>query len=320
MKHFKVLSLFLITLILSASITGCQNDNSDSKENTSKLHVSVSFFAMEEFAKAVGGDRIEISRIIPDGVEPHNFEPKPSDLKYLSTADVFIYNGFNMEPWAESAIESSQNSECIVIESAHRCTPILVDDTEEHPEDVESEHPKDSESEHHHEGNDPHTWLSIQCAKIQVQEIADGLSIADPEGKEYYQDNATSYISKLDSIYTEYSDKFASIDNQHFVTGHAAFAYFCRDYNLEQNSVSNVFATREPSAQQLTELIKYCKENHVTTIFTEELASPLVSETLASELGAKVQPIHTLVNSSNNKSYLELMHENHEQIYQSLKH
>ena len=162
MKHFKVLSLFLITLILSASITGCQNDNLDSKENTSKLHVSVSFFAMEEFAKAVGGDRIEISRIIPDGVEPHNFEPKPSDLKYLSTADVFIYNGFNMEPWAESAIESSQNSECIVIESAHRCTPILVDDTEEHPEDVESEHPKDSESEHHHEGNDPHTWLSIQ--------------------------------------------------------------------------------------------------------------------------------------------------------------
>jgi zinc transport system substrate-binding protein len=87
---------------------------------------------------------------------------------------------------------------------------------------------------------------------------------------------------------------------------------------LEQNSVEDIFAEGEPSAQQLAELVDYCLENNVTTVFAEELASPDVSETLANEVGAKVETIYTIESAEDSKSYLERMRENLEKIYVSL--
>ena len=117
----------------------------------------------------------------------------------------------------------------------------------------------------------------------------------------------------------KYEDQFAKAPHKNFVTGHAAFAYLCRDFGLEQNSVEDVFAEGEPNAAQLAELIKYCKENNITTIFAEEMASPEVSKTLASEVGAKVETIYTIESNEDNKTYLERMYENLTKIAASLK-
>ena len=92
----------------------------------------------------------------------------------------------------------------------------------------------------------------------------------------------------------------------------------CRDFGLTQNSVEDVFAEGEPSAQQLTELVKYCKSNSVTTVFSEEMVSPEVSETLAGEVGAKVETIYTVESAEDGKTYLERMEENLSKIYDSL--
>ena len=99
----------------------------------------------------------------------------------------------------------------------------------------------------------------------------------------------------------------------------AAFAYLCRDFGLEQNSVEDVFAEGEPNAAQLAKLIEYAKENHITTIFAEEMASPEVSKTLAKEVGAKVETIYTIESNEDNKTYLERMDENLTKIAASLK-
>jgi zinc transport system substrate-binding protein len=122
----------------------------------------------------------------------------------------------------------------------------------------------------------------------------------------------------LEDLYEEYEAKFQTVTQKSFVTGHAAFGYLCRDFGLEQNSVEDVFADGEPSAQQLAELVEYCRENDVTTIFAEELASPEVSETLADEVGAEVETIYTIASAEDDKTYLERMEENLEKIYQSL--
>ncbi len=95
-----------------------------------------------------------------------------------------------------------------------------------------------------------------------------------------------------------------------FVTGHAAFAYLSRDFGLEQNSVEDVFAEGEPNAAQLAKLIEYVKENNITTIFAEEMASPEVSKTLAKEVGAKVETIYTIESKEDDKTYLQRMDEN----------
>ena len=269
-----------------------------------KLKVSVTFNAMKEFTEAVGRDKVEISTIIPDGTEPHDFEPKAQDLAGLSTAKVFVYSGFGMESWADKAIQSANNPDLVTVEASKGAEPIKNTD----PGEIEE-----------HGQYDPHIWLSLKGAETEVTNIKDGLVKADPSNKEDYEKNCKDFVSKLESLYTEYDKKFKSAPKKSFVTGHAAFGYLCRDFGLEQNSVEDVYAEGEPSAQQLTDLVKYCREHKVETVFAEEMASPDVSKTLADEVGAKVETVYTVESSEGGKTYLERVESNLSKIYDSLK-
>lgn len=298
----KTLSLILI-LSMMFSLISCNNNSKEADSNHTKLAVSVTFNAMAEFALAVGQDKVDVTTIIPAGTEPHDFEPKAADITGISKASVFIYNGLGMESWVDDAISAAENDNLVVIDSSLHSDPIKnteVDEIEEHG------------------SYDPHLWLGIKSAQIQVQNIADGLAKADPDNKEFYEKNATEYIGQLEAIYSEYKDKFASLENKSFVTGHAAFHYFCKDFGLTQNSVEDVFAEGEPSTKQLANLVDYCKINHVTTIFAEDMASPEISQTLANEVGADVQIIHTMESKEKDVTYLDRMKDNCEKIYTSL--
>ncbi len=313
-KLFVPVLIFCMALFL----VSCKSNAKDTVSDKNKLQVYVSFNALYEFASAVGQDKAEIYTIIPTGAEPHDFEPKAADIAGLSEASLFVYNGLGMEPWAEKAIDAAQNNALTVI-TASEGTNVIENAEDEHEED-EHEEDEHEEDEHGHEHGpyDPHTWLSLKEAKTIVQNIADGFSTANPENKDFYQTNAANYIRELDDIYNEYNDKFAALDNKYFVTGHAAFNYFCRDFGLEQNSVEDVFAEGEPSPQQLAKLVEYCRERKITTIFAEEMASPEVSKTLANEVGAEIQTIYTMESPEDDLSYLERIRENCERVYNSL--
>lgn len=268
-----------------------------------KVRVSVTFDAMKEFVSAVGGDKVEISTIIPDGTEPHDFEPKAQDLAALSTADVFVYNGLGMEAWAQDAVEAADNEDLIVVETSGGADVIVNTD----PEEVEE-----------HGEYDPHIWLSLKGAEIAAQNIRDALAEADPDNADYYEKNCEDFVAQAESLYSEYNEKFQAAEKKSFVTGHAAFAYLCRDFGLEQNSVEDVFAEGEPSMRQLAELVDYCRSNGVTTVFAEEMASPEVSQTLADEVGAQVETISTMESSEDGTTYLARMEGNLSKIYRSL--
>lgn len=311
---FQKAAALLLSLTILMSATACSNGSpteqqgSSSAGNTStveaeKIPVSVTFNAMKEFVEAVGKDKVEVATIIPDGTEPHDFEPKAQDLAALSNAKIFVYNGFGMEAWVDDAIKSANNSSLITVEASKGAEPIQ--NTEE--EEIEE-----------HGQYDPHLWLSLKGAELEVKNIKEALVGADPSNKEFYETNCNDYVAQLEKLYTEYQGKFQSVKKKSFVTGHAAFGYLCREFGLEQNSVEDVFAEGEPSAQQMTELVKYCKENQVTTIFAEEMASPEVSKTLADEVGAKVETIYTIEGGEDDKSYLERMEDNLSKIYDSL--
>ena len=311
---FQKAAALLLSLTILMGATACSNGSpteqqgSSSAESTSsaeaeKIPVSVTFNAMKEFVEAVGKDRVEVATIIPDGTEPHDFEPKAQDLVALSNAKIFVYNGFGMEAWVEDAIKSANNSSLITVEASKGAEPIQ--NTEE--EEIEE-----------HGQYDPHLWLSLKGAELEVKNTKEALVSADPSNKEFYETNCNDYVAQLEKLYTEYQGKFQSVKKKSFVTGHAAFGYLCREFGLEQNSVEDVFAEGEPSAQQMTELVKYCKENQVTTIFAEEMASPEVSKTLADEVGAKVETIYTIEGGEDDKSYLERMEDNLSKIYDSL--
>lgn len=298
----KMLGIILV-LALILSLSACKSTNSENK-NDGRLQVIVSFNPLKEFTKAIGGDKVDVYVIIPDGMEPHDFEPKAKDLEALSKGKIFVYNGLEMESWAKKSIESVDNKNLIVVDSSkgvNRIKNVNEDEIKEHGQ------------------YDPHIWLSLLEAQIQCKNIEEALIKADSKNKDYYEKNYTEYTKSLQSLYEEYKDKFSKVPNKSFVTGHAAFAYFCRDFGLKQNSVEDVFAEGEPSAKKMKELVDYCKENSIKTIFTEDLVSSKVSETLADEVGAKAQKIHTIESGEKNKTYIDLMKENLEQVYESLK-
>jgi zinc transport system substrate-binding protein len=290
----KYLSVFLITAVLLASLSGCATVDDGAEDG--RVAVAVSFNPMAELAKAVGGDKIDIYTIVPDGAEPHDFELKAKDIQAISKAEIFVYNGAGMETWAQAAVAASENSALIEVDAATGCDLITTDGVV-----------------------DPHVWLSLKMARIQAQSIKDALVQADPDNREYYEGNYSAFSSEIDELYDEYKVKFDALSNKDFVTGHAAFAYFCRDFGLRQSSVENVFAEGEPTARKIAELVQYCRENNVDTIFMEELASPKVSETLAKEIGAKVERIYTLESSEGNDSYLGGMRKNLSLVYESLR-
>ena len=296
--------LFFVCIFLLASLlTGCSNTEPQ-KNNDTRLQVVVSFNAMKEMVQAVGKDKTAVTVLIPDGTEPHDFQPTPKDIKALHTASLFVYNGAGMETWVDIAAKAASNEKLQLVEASKGVQLIRLTDPAEIKE---------------HGEYDPHTWLSLANAQIEVQNIADALAKADSANADFYQKNAAAYKKQLQSLLADYQTKFKQIPAKDFVTGHAAFAYLCRDLGLQQSSVEDVFASGEPSAQNLAKLADYCKANNIKTIFVEEAVSPKTAQTLAKEVGAVTQPIHTLESSEGQLTYLDRMQENLDAIYKSLK-
>lgn len=294
---FKKITAVIVSLICALPVCACAADNSKA---TGKISVAVTFNAMKEFTQAVGKDKVDITTIIPDGVEPHDFEPKPKDMVSLAKSDIVVFNGMGMETWVEDAVTSSGNTSIIKVEASKGVEPI------------KSENAANAQ-------NDPHVWLSLKGAETEVKNIADALIKKDPANADFYKKNSESYIKELEELYNKYNDQFKASDNKDFVTGHAAFAYFCRDFGLEQNSVQDVFAEGEPTAKDMSKLIDFCKAKNVKTIFAEDMVSPDVSKTLANTVGADVKTIYTCESNEENKSYIDRMTENLEKISASMK-
>lgn len=297
-----------MTAVVLSTLVGCSTNEKEkstiSNDKGDKIKVVVSFNPLREFAMAVGKDKIQVVTMVPEGVEPHDFEPKAKDLLALTEAKVFVYNGLGMENWVDKSLSSIENKNLNVVDASKGSN--LIKNT--------------SENEIKEHGQyDPHIWLSLQEAKVEARNIKDALIKVDEKNKDYYEQNYEEFSKSLDSLYAEYKSKFGSLQNKSFVTGHAAFAYLCRDFGLNQQSVEGVFAEGEPTAAKLKELVEYAKNNNVKTIFVEELASPKVSETLANEVNAKVQKIYTIESKEDNKTYMDAMRENLDNIYNSLK-
>lgn len=278
------------------SLSACGTNSASSN----KIKVVVTFNALNEFASAIGKDKIDIITIIPNGTEPHEFEPKIKDFQNLTDAKMFVYNGLGMEKWASKAIQSVNNKDLLSIDASKGYTALKSSSKEE--------------GEY-----DPHLWISLKGAEYEAKNIKDGLIKVDPANKSYYEKNYSAFYDKLKALYTEYNDKFNALSNKNFVTGHAAFGYFCKDFNLKQNSVEDVFAEGEPSPAKMESLINYCKTNNIKTIFVEDMVSPKVSETLAKEVGAKAEKIYTNESKEDNLDYISSTKKNLENIYESLK-
>lgn len=292
----KIISGFLATL-MSIMLIGCGSKNDTTIENTTdeKLSIIVSIYPLKEFTEKIAGDKVTVTCLVPENMEPHDYEPKTKDFEELIKSKAFIYNGLGMETWVDQVNETIKDKGVTIVDSS---TGVEVRKEED--------------------AIDPHIWLSLKNAEIQSENIKNTLVKLDEKNKDYYEENYKKFKEELESLYNEYKPKFDTLSKKNFITGHAAFGYLCRDFGLTQKSVENLFAEGEPTPKQLEDLVNFCKENNIKTVFSESLASPKVSETLAKEVKAKVVPILTLEAKEEDKNYIQAMKYNLDEIYRCL--
>jgi zinc transport system substrate-binding protein len=171
---------------------------------------------------------------------------------------------------------------------------------------------------------DPHVWLNPQLAKNEVRRITDGYISIDPTNTMFYQENEKALDDKLDQLDSEYKEGLANCQNKDIITSHAAFAYLAEQYGLNQVAISGLSPDEEPSAQQLADVANFARKNNVRYIFFESLVSPKLSETIASEIGAKTMVLDPIEGLSDDdikqgKNYFTVMEDNLKNLQTALQ-
>jgi zinc transport system substrate-binding protein len=310
-----IVSVSMICLLLSLIFLSCQQ-REPGLAGDKTIKVVTTLFPVYDFAKNVGGKRVQVELLVPPGMEPHSFEPKPGDIRKIGDADVFMYTGKFMEPWIEDVLKGVSNKNLLVIDTSMGI--VLSEDRDP----VENhKHDKNSEDElgHHHEqnGKDPHIWLDFSNAQTMVENILNGFIAKDPANRDEYVKNAEAYSAQLSRLDRQFHDARASCKKDMIIHGgHFAFGYLARRYHLQYLSAYRGFSPNaEPTPGNIIQLIKNLRNHHLNYIFFEELVSPNVSETIARETGAKLLMLHGAHNISRNEweqnvTFISLMENN----------
>lgn len=269
----------IIILPFLLTLSGCdknvdknsdKNNNSDNNNAYNKLQVYASIYPIYDFAKKIGGDKIEVYNMTSAGAEPHDFEITSKDMANLSKSDLFIYNGG--EHWVDTVKEALKNIKYLNASSGI----------------------KDKINYRTNEENlDAHFWLSPINAKIQMENIKNGLIEIDSNNKEYYESNYNIYSNLLDDLDKKIKNSLADIKNRNLILTHPAFGYFCKEYNLNQIAV----ARDEADPKAMADIITFIKNNNVKAIFYEEFSSSKLVDSIIKETKIKaltLNPVESL--------------------------
>lgn len=298
----KRLLVFLAVAVVSvAAVVFLAQEKNRGGSPESGATVAASFYPLAEFAKQVGGDRVDVFTVVPSGAESHEFEPTPQDIARIYSADIFILNGGGLEPWGEAiALELKKKGVAVL-----RMADSIV--LEKDADDV----------------LDPHIWLDPVLAAREVGVIRDALVRLDPQNSMVYAGNVERYLARLSQLDETYRAGLAVCAIRDAVASHAAFGYLARRYGLNVISIAGLSPEEEPSPKRLAEIAEFAREKNIRHIFFETLVSPKIAETIARELGAETlvfNPLEGLGEDeiSAGKEYVSVMEENLQNLRRAL--
>lgn len=296
-KKFLKIALFIIiglALALYLSYGHFDFSKSESPVNSQiskekKVKVVASLFPWYDLAKEIGGERVEAVLLLPPGLEAHSFEPKPQDILAINQADLFLYTGASMEPWALDLSASLNNSISIIAVSDN--LSLL-------------------------EPEDPHIWLDPVLMQEIVVNLSKTLISLDPEGSDYYQANFLKYQARLEALDRDFKNSLATCKYREIVyAGHYAFAYLSKRYNLDYKAAQSFSPNAETSPGDLLDLSQAIKNQGSQYLFMDKMENPQLAESLARDLGVDILSLKTVANLESDdyeagRSYEDLMREN----------
>lgn len=306
-------TLLLIVLSLTAmavaGLTGCTRGE---QQASTKLQVVTTLFPLFDFARIIAGDRAEVTMLLPPGMEPHSFEPKPNDIIRISKSGLFIYTSRYMEPWAETILKGTDRRSLRVVDAGQGVSYLKGSAEVGHDHAGHGDHGTDD----HAAGMDPHIWLDFSNAVVIVNNILTGFVAADPANAPLYRDNAAALNARLADLDRRYREGLSSCASRTFLHGgHYTFGYLARRYGLEYRSLSGISSESEPSAAKMAAMVRQIRSSGVRYLFAEELLSPRLTETLAGEAGVEVLKLHGAHNLGKDDvqrgiGFIELMEQN----------
>lgn len=311
------ITFLLITLTLLVS--ACQVKPVADQNNQTGIKVIAVESFLADIVQNVAGDRLAVETLMPEGLDPHSFEPTPRDVARISDSDILFANGAGFEAWLEDVIENLPE-DLVVVEASAGLQSRAVD------EDQHADEEEFADEDEHDNEIDPHFWLDPTLVITYTENIRDGLIAIDPAGEEIYTSNTEEYIQQLKDLDVYIQEKIAVIpvERRLFVTNHESFGYFADRYGFEivGTIIHSVSSGSAPSAQQMAELVDQMRANGAIAIFMETGSNPQLAEQLSTETGIKVVYdlyTHSITDAAGNApSYIDLMKYNVEQIVRAL--
>ncbi len=275
MNRKRVIIVLVILIFAFASLYYLASKKTDNMGNNDKIGVVVSLGPQVEFVKAVGGDKVDVTLMVPSNADPHTYEPLANQLSRVSNAKMYAELGTPIE-FEVNYMDKIRaiNPNMLVLNTSKGIKLI--------PNSAENESTT----------MDPHDYVDPKNAKIMVNNIYQGLVQIDPADKDYYQKNRDNYLQQLDDLDKNTTKLLKGKQGTYILIYHPAFVYYAKDYNLTQ--VGAMINDEEPSPQRIAMMVNIAKQNNITVIYTEPQYDPKFMQSIASQIGAQVLNVNDL--------------------------
>lgn len=341
----------LLTICLLAS--GCGGGSiRPQKTQDKRLNVVTTLFPYYDFVRQIAGNEVQLSLVVPAGMDSHSFEPTPADMRMIQSADVLICNGGAIETWLQDVLGAMDTSNMTIVTMMDHVNTVeeelvegMEDTDHDHDHGAEEHYEGDGHdhgTEEHYEGDghdhsnddghdveieyDEHIWTSPANSMKIVEVIGQTLEEADASHKDYYAAQTKSYIGQLQELDDAFFEVVDHAKRHMIILGDKfPFRYFADEFGLNYRAAfSGCSSDTEPSAKTIAYLIEKVKSEQIPVIYYLELSSPRVAEIISEETGAKPLLLHSCHNVTRSQfdsgvTYLELMWNNVKNLREGLQ-
>lgn len=272
-----ILATCVVVVALAAPSCGGSDDGA--ADAPGAITVAAAFYPIEEAARAVGGERVEVTNLVPPGGAAHDLELSAEAAASVERADLLLYLGQGFQTSVEGAVANREESapsvdllDTIDLRGADPAVPGVVGEVD---------------------GTliaggvrDPHFWVDPRLYATMVESVRDALVAADPDGEEVYTANAEAYLAEVEALDEAFAMGLAGCGGRVLVTSHAAFGYLADRYGLVQAPIAGISPEQEPDPRSLAATAAFAREQGVRTVFFETLVPRDLAQTVADEIGA----------------------------------
>lgn len=247
------------------------------------LQLVVSFSILADLSRELGGPQVTVTSLLGANADAHAFQPRPSDARRISNADLIIVNGLGFDDWMARLARAGGYRGSIVTASAG-IAPLRDEHAAGHDDDKHTNH------HHEHGEHDPHAWLDVRHAMHYARNISAALRALDPAHASDYAQRLTALEARLQALDEEIRSQLARLpaNRRQAVSSHEAFAYFSRAYGIEFLAPAGLSSHAEASAAGVARLILQLRRERIPAVFLESTVDPRLIERIASESGARI--------------------------------